>query len=176
VELRSANGRLDVDFSLRTRVDIYGLTLYCYEDAKGNQSPTLRVHPGDEVVLRLKNELPPDKTKPDAQHAHSPSASGPAACGTGPLTGASTNLHFHGMSIPPVCHQDDVLHTIIQPGDEAFEYRIHIPANQPPGLYWYHPHPHGFSEQQVLGGASGAMIVEGIEKAVPEISRKPFQR
>ena len=23
----------------------------------------------------------------------------------------STNLHFHGLTIPPVCHQDDVLKT-----------------------------------------------------------------
>jgi len=32
-------------------------------------------------------------------------------------------------------------------------------------LYWYHPHIHGFSTKQVLGGASGALIVEGIERA-----------
>jgi len=32
-------------------------------------------------------------------------------------------------------------------------------------MYWYHPHPHGFSEEQVLGGASGALIVEGIAPA-----------
>ena len=23
----------------------------------------------------------------------------------------STNLHFHGLTVPPVCHQDDVLNT-----------------------------------------------------------------
>src|SRR5882724_13566058 len=58
-ELRSENGTLRADFSLRTRVDVYGLTLYCYAYGDNIQSPTLRVHPGDEVVLRLKNELPP---------------------------------------------------------------------------------------------------------------------
>ena len=75
----------------------------------------------------------------------------------------STNLHFHGMSIPPVCHQDDVLHTFVQPGQE-FDYDVRIPVNQPPGLYWYHPHVHGITESQMQGGASGALIVEGIEK------------
>ena len=45
--------------------------------------------------------------------------------------------------------------------------------NEPPGLYWYHPHPHGFSEQQVLGGASGALIVEGIEQAAPVVAGLP---
>jgi FtsP/CotA-like multicopper oxidase with cupredoxin domain len=77
----------------------------------------------------------------------------------------STNLHFHGLTIPPVCHQDDVMKTSVQPGDAPFEYRFRIPADEPPGLYWYHPHIHGFSKQQLLGGASGALIVEGIERA-----------
>jgi len=60
-----------------------------------------------------------------------------------------------------VCHQDDVINTIIESGDPAFEYSIQIPANEPPGLYWYHPHIHGLTTTQVNGGASGAIIVEG---------------
>ena len=27
------------------------------------------------------------------------------------MTPVSTNLHFHGLTVPPVCHQDDVLKT-----------------------------------------------------------------
>jgi len=82
----------------------------------------------------------------------------------------STNLHFHGLAIPPVCHQDETLRTVIQPGDLPFEYRIQISKDQPPGLYWYHPHIHGFSEEQVLGGASGALIVEGIEHVNAQVA------
>ena len=44
---------------------------------------------------------------------------------------ASTNLHFHGLEIPPSCHQDEVIHTAVQPGGPAFEYRFKIPASQP---------------------------------------------
>jgi FtsP/CotA-like multicopper oxidase with cupredoxin domain len=88
-----------------------------------------------------------------------------AACGNGAMTAVSTNLHFHGLTVPPLCHEDDVIRTLIQPGDPAFEYRIRIPPDEPPGLYWYHPHVHGYSKAQVLGGASGALIVEGIERA-----------
>jgi FtsP/CotA-like multicopper oxidase with cupredoxin domain len=40
-----------------------------------------------------------------------------------------------------------------------------VPEDEPPGLYWYHPHIHGFAKQQLLGGASGVLIVEGIEQA-----------
>jgi FtsP/CotA-like multicopper oxidase with cupredoxin domain len=85
----------------------------------------------------------------------------------------STNLHFHGLTIPSVCHQDEVLKTSIQPGDPAFEYRFRIPENEPPGLYWYHPHIHGFSTPQILGGASGALIVEGLERANPQVAGLP---
>lgn len=165
-ELRSVNGVLRAEFSLRTTVDVYGLTDYCYIAANGGQNPVLRVKPGDEIVLNLKNELP---AATDAQSAHAHSDS----CGHGPVTASSTNLHFHGLSLPPVCHQDDVIHTLVQPGDAAFEYRMKIPADATPGLYWYHPHPHGFTEKQVLGGASGPLIVEGIERAVPEVAGLP---
>ena len=51
----------------------------------------------------------------------------------------------------------------------AFEFR----RTSLPGLYWYHPHIHGFSTKQVLGGASGALIVEGIERAEPKIAGLP---
>jgi FtsP/CotA-like multicopper oxidase with cupredoxin domain len=171
-ELRSANGTLRVDFSLRSSVDVYGLTLYCYIYGDGIQSPTLRVKPGDEIVLNLKNELSLSNTDTASAHTHKPAGqSNP--CGGGAVTASSTNLHFHGLNIPPVCHQDEVIHTLLQPGDAAFEYRFKIPADQPAGLYWYHPHPHGFSERQVLGGASGALIVEGIERAAPVVAGLP---
>ncbi len=94
-------------------------------------------------------------------------------CLSGVMSADSTNLHFHGLIIPAVCHQDDVLRTSIQPGTVQFQYRFRIPANQPPGLYWYHPHIHGFSKAQVLGGASGALIVEGIERANKQVAGLP---
>jgi FtsP/CotA-like multicopper oxidase with cupredoxin domain len=89
------------------------------------------------------------------------------------MSAAATNLHFHGLSLPPVCHQDETLRTLVQPGDPPFEYRLRIAPKQPPGLYWYHPHVHGFSEEHLLGGASGAIVVEGIERIVPELSNLP---
>jgi FtsP/CotA-like multicopper oxidase with cupredoxin domain len=89
------------------------------------------------------------------------------------MSAVSTNLHFHGLTIPPVCHQDDVMKTSVQPDDAPFEYRFRIPDNEPPGLYWYHPHIHGFSKQQLLGGASGGLIVEGLERANKAVAGLP---
>ena len=54
-----------------------------------------------------------------------------------------------------------------------FEYRFRIPADEAPGLYWYHPHVHGFTSPQVLGGASGAIVVEGIERANMQLAGLP---
>jgi FtsP/CotA-like multicopper oxidase with cupredoxin domain len=143
---------------------------YCYVDEHGDQAPTLRVRPGDLLIVRLKNEISSPST---ARVDLSRSGVARDPCAGGDMSAFTTNLHFHGLAVPPVCHQDETLHTRIEPGDPPFEYRIRIPAGQPPGLYWYHPHVHGFSEEHLLGGASGALIVEGVENAVPQLAGLP---
>jgi FtsP/CotA-like multicopper oxidase with cupredoxin domain len=166
-DLRSTRGELRVDLSYRSEVDADGRTRHCYVTGAGAEAPTLRVKPGDMLVIRLTNG-DVAASPMDGMPAFSHSVSG--GCTHSAMTAASTNLHFHGISVPPVCHQDDVLHTRVDPGDRPFVYRIRIPANQPPGLYWYHPHVHGSSSAQVLGGASGALVVEGIERVNPQLA------
>jgi len=148
-----------------------GSTRYCYVDGNGNESPTLRLKPGDLLILKLKNDLADiDKRASVAQARTRMSMQAQSGgCAGGSMAVTSTNLHFHGLTIPAVCHQDDVLKTLVGAGAAPFEYRFRIPENQPPGLYWYHPHIHGFTTTQVLGGASGAMIIEGIERANREV-------
>ncbi len=169
-DLRSHDGVLRIDFTYRNSVDANGQTRYCYLYENRIEAPTLRLKPGDLLILTLKNEviLP---SAPAQAHAHQHSM--PGGCTSGAMTPASTNVHFHGLTVPPVCHQDDVLNTLIQPGDQPFEYRFRIPPDEPPGLYWYHPHVHGESKAQVLGGASGALIVEGSERAIPALAGLP---
>jgi FtsP/CotA-like multicopper oxidase with cupredoxin domain len=169
-DLRSTDGILRVNLTFRNELASNGQMRYCYVAADGSPSPNLRLKPGDLLILNLKNELT-IRSEPMPMGGHRSPAADP--CTSAKMTSASTNLHFHGLSIPPVCHQDDVLKTSVQPGDAPFEYRVRIPANQVPGLYWYHPHLHGFSKVQVLGGASGALIVEGIERANSEVSGLP---
>src|SRR5207244_10812442 len=53
--------------------------------------------------------------------------------------------------------------------DRTQAYDIRIPATHPPGLYWYHPHPHGRSDEQVRNGMSGALVVEGLLDPFPEL-------
>jgi FtsP/CotA-like multicopper oxidase with cupredoxin domain len=177
-DLRSRNGVLEVELTVENARQSDGSTRYCYIDQNGNgkEAPNLRVNPGDLVILKLKNELKdfdPAPTATGSNHAHAAGEKDADACASGLMTKTSTNLHFHGLTIPPVCHQDDVLKTSIQPGDPPFEYRFRISKNEPPGLYWYHPHIHGFTKQEVLGGASGALIVEGIERANKAVAGLP---
>jgi FtsP/CotA-like multicopper oxidase with cupredoxin domain len=177
-ELRSRDGVLKLDLQVRSYRNPDGSVRYCYVSA-GAPSPTLRLHPGDLLELRLKNELTDLDPAPAAMLGMTMTPAAPAAgahpdpCSSGAMTGVSANLHFHGLTVPARCHEDEVLKTSIQPGDPPFEYRFRIPQNEPPGLYWYHPHIHGFSSRQVMGGASGALIIEGIERAVREVAGLP---
>jgi FtsP/CotA-like multicopper oxidase with cupredoxin domain len=174
--LYSEHGVLKVDLSIHNYREQDGSVRYCYLLPDGSESPTLRLNRGDLLVLHLTNDLTDTDPSASIAHshmAHSPGARAPDPCTSGAMTSVSTNLHFHGLTVPPVCHQDDVLRTSVQPGDAPFEYRFQVPANEPPGLYWYHPHIHGFSSRQVLGGASGPMIIEGLERATPEIAGLP---
>ena len=157
-------GNPTINFTIRQAneqvVDRYGqsktVTRDCYVYDGGSRStvaPTIRVNPGDRFTLRLKNELPQaGSTMPDMAPAN------------------SSNLHFHGLNVSPRQPQDEVIKTIIQPA-QIFTYQVNIPKDEPPGMYWYHPHVHMLSVDQVQGGLSGALIVQGISKTNPEVKK-----
>ena len=69
-----------------------------------------------------------------------------------------SNLHVHGLHVSPENNGDNMFVTV-EAGD-SFDYQYELPANHPPGVYWYHPHHHGFVSDQVFGGLYGAIIVE----------------
>jgi FtsP/CotA-like multicopper oxidase with cupredoxin domain len=172
LSLYAKKGVLNSDFTVRRSVDESGYTHYCYtyQTDKGEEveAPTLRRNPGDRLVLDVKDRIKSDGSPDGMAPMDSPPG---GVCGdTGRMTVESTNLHFHGLNIPPTCHQDDVLTTLIQPNQPAFEFNTQIPKNEPPGLYWYHPHVHGFTEFQANGGAAGAIIIEGMDKVRPEVA------
>lgn len=78
-----------------------------------------------------------------------------------------TNLHFHGSHVSPKGNSDNVL-LAINPG-ESFDYEYNLPENHPPGLYWYHPHMHTYTDDQVNGGMAGAIIVRGDADELPAL-------
>lgn len=100
--------------------------------------PRLEARPGDTVKIRFTNRL----TQP-------------------------TNLHFHGLHIPPTGNGDNVFLDI--PPGEGQTYEFQIPQNHPAGTFWYHPHYHGLVAEQLFGGLAGLFVVRGELDESPEI-------
>lgn len=165
-DVYSENGAVRLNFNYVTSVDDKGRTLFCFVTDHGMQSPTLHVNPGDKIVLNVTNTLPAEPGKTETVSNSSD------VCGDANMTSTSTNMHFHGTNTLPACHSDEVIRTLINSG-ETFRYEINIPKDEPPGMYWYHPHVHGISSVAVTGGASGAIEVEGIEAIQPAVVGLP---
>ncbi len=97
--------------------------------------PMLEMRPGDALQLQFTNRLP-----------------------------EATNLHYHGLHVPPTGNADNIFLEI--PPGESLRYEFTLPANHPAGLFWYHPHLHGSVARQV---GRGPLIVRGELDAIPEV-------
>ena len=166
--LFSQGGSLTVNLAYQTAQDAEGRILYCFTTPNGAESPTLHLHPGDHLKINVKNDLPAPVSSSSMQMATNASLT----CGSSMMNASSVNIHYHGTNVAPSCHQDEVIHTIINPG-ETFSYNVAFPADEPPGLYWYHPHIHGIAEPAVQGGASGVIVIDGIEILQPAVAELP---
>jgi suppressor of ftsI len=117
-------------------------------------APVIRASPGDVLRITYVNDLPAQSSE---------------TCAVNPCMNM-TNLHFHGLTVSPHAPQDDVLGMMAMPG-QVLHYSVKIPRDHPPGLFWYHTHPHGESHRQALDGMSGAIVIEGMERYAPEVRR-----
>ncbi len=155
-------GLLSNPLELRAKHHTLSLTLHAAIASDGKNSfyfdgqpnaPTLRLSPGDQLKITYVNDLP---TKAKESCAITPCMD-------------MTNLHFHGLTVSPDAPQDDVLDMMAMPG-QSLRYTVQIPKDHPPGLYWYHTHPHGESHRQVLDGMSGVIVIEGMESYFPPLA------
>jgi FtsP/CotA-like multicopper oxidase with cupredoxin domain len=145
-EIRSRDGVLQATLTAAAgpvRLGAHPFSGFLYNGAY--LPPLLRVQLGDTVRVTFRNALP---NKP-------------------------SNLHYHGMSVSPRGNSDNVF-VHVHPG-ETFQYEVRIPpaGRQGPGLYWYHPHAHGYVDDQILGGMSGALVVDGFERLYPLLRGLP---
>jgi FtsP/CotA-like multicopper oxidase with cupredoxin domain len=120
--------------------------------------PTLRLRPGEQLRLKLSNELPAE-----AEHCGKDLINQPHCFNT-------TNIHTHGLHVSPQGSSDNSF-TRIAPQSE-FQYCFQLPEKHPAGTFWYHAHVHGSTGLQTMNGMSGALIIEepDNEKLVPEAS------
>jgi FtsP/CotA-like multicopper oxidase with cupredoxin domain/peroxiredoxin len=115
--------------------------------------PTLRAKPGDKLRITVRNVLPPERWQPNMMNT---------------MNGFNTiNMHYHGLHVSPNGISDNVL--IVIGSQETQEYEVDLPADHPPGTYWYHPHRHGSTAGTVASSMSGALIIEGGLDDIPEI-------
>jgi FtsP/CotA-like multicopper oxidase with cupredoxin domain len=180
----SSDGVLGVSFTYTTRVDGDGNTSYCFMTSDGVQSPTLHVKAGDKLLIRLKNALPatmlPAAMSAEMQAPAMPeipwvpdvAISGASVNCAAKKTAAAKILGADGDGT--VCASSPMVKTLVGEGD-AFLYSIQIPANAQPGMYWYYPHIRGIADPAVQGGASGALIVDGIENVHHEVAGLPVR-
>ncbi|MDD2900359.1 MAG: multicopper oxidase domain-containing protein [Desulfuromonadaceae bacterium] len=50
---------------------------------------------------------------------------------------------------------------------DSTDYQITIPAHHPSGLFWFHPHAHGISLNQISAGLSGIITVGQVSDYLP---------
>ena len=173
-ELKSENGVLDLTLTAKIGQNCVSYTSGTAEapgpekwvSLKGPSydgtitGPTLRVKPGDEILMNLVNEFP---ANPDEQRM-----------GGYPHDPYTTNMHFHGLSVSPRGIGDNPFRQV-EPGESA-PVTVRIPKTAPTGTFWYHPHKHGATSFQFFGGMAGLLIVEGAEddpgslESVPEVA------
>lgn len=84
------------------------------------------------------------------------------------MTDVDTNFHLHGFEGP--ADEENVFLSTLSTPKHACEYRVTIPATQPPGTYFYHPHAHGMSDDEVAGGLSGVWIVDADHPQLPYLA------
>jgi FtsP/CotA-like multicopper oxidase with cupredoxin domain len=135
----------------------------------------LALQQGDILKIRLINRLP----KIDPAKLRYTADPGGANLHLNP-----TNLHTHGLLVParaPTSADPSVGDYIFvsvfnsangMPASQAHEhgsilmdavdYRIEIPKDHPSGLYWFHPHAHGLSLNQVSSGLAGIITIGSI--------------
>lgn len=73
--------------------------------------------------------------------------------------GQDSIIHWHGLIVPPA--MDGHPRDVIRSGSYDYQYRL----NQRAGTYWYHPHPHRITGEQVYRGLSGFYFIEDDEEA-----------
>ena len=138
-QVTSDKGVLEVKLTARTdAIDVSGDSLRASPINDRLGGPTLRVHPGDTIKVTFVNDLG---------------------------EGRVTNIHYHGLHVSPLGTSDNVFRTFED--GKTYQSEVHLPADHPTGTYWYHAHMHHYSDEQVMGGFSGILIVEGLEALLP---------
>lgn len=136
---RSQSGLLELSLQTRQQQVPLGNQMATLLTYNGQvPGPCLEINGGDTVRINLENQLD-----------------------------QPTNLHFHGLHIPPTGKADNVFISV--PSGATQQYEFTVPKQHPGGLFWYHPHHHGTVAEQVFGGLAGVFVVRGEVDELPAL-------
>lgn len=77
--------------------------------------------------------------------------------------GEASTIHWHGMPVP--ADQDgNPMDPVKKSGKRIYSFEL---PEGSAGSYWYHPHPHGRTAEQVYRGLAGAFVVKAKADPVP---------
>jgi FtsP/CotA-like multicopper oxidase with cupredoxin domain len=79
------------------------------------------------------------------------------------IPGEESTIHWHGMPVP--ADQDGNPMDPVASGSERV-YAFELPEHSA-GSYWYHPHPHGKTAEQVYRGLAGVFVVKPKVDPIP---------
>lgn len=82
------------------------------------------------------------------------------------MLGDTTTTHWHGLHVAPI--NDGSPHNLIMDGAT---WSPSFTVMDKAATYWYHPHLHGKTMEQVIKGASGFIIVQDNEEAALALPR-----
>ena len=160
--LSSANPKVRHPVSLRA---------YGYDSQRaGYCGPTFVVRGGDELRIRLLNQLPEN---PPFRAFRDP---------TNFIKPNTTNLHAHGLHVFPGIYDDvtppeygdyvvDPNYGGVVPNGDSRQYVYRIPKDHPAGPFYYHPQYHGSSALQAASLMSGAILVRGAVDDLPDMAQ-----
>jgi len=80
-----------------------------------------------------------------------------------------TTIHWHGLIVPPL--MDGQPSEAVGSG-QSYIYEFEVKNRA--GTYWFHPHPHGTTAQQVNHGLAGLLIVHDDEETALELPSGEF--
>jgi FtsP/CotA-like multicopper oxidase with cupredoxin domain len=136
---QSRDGLLEVNLEASYRqVNLGENTAYLLTYNGQIPAPRLEAKPGDKVLIHLTNRFE-----------------------------QPTNLHYHGLHIPPTGKADNVFLQIHPNQNLTYEFQIH--PKQAAGTFWYHPHLHGYVADQLSAGLAGLFVIRGELDDIPAI-------
>jgi len=132
---KSSDGRLELTLRAEAQKVPFGNgTRFAYTYNGSTPGPTLRVRPGDRLVVTLENELDTD-----------------------------TNLHTHGLHVSPSGDADNIFVTVSPGQSHTYTYDIPADHRSGLFWYHPHTHGH-VAEQVAAGLAGAIVVTDGIDE------------